>query len=410
MNTWARMVAPLLVLGLGTYVAWDFMRTAPQTRRVAVKSQPPLVTVEEVRASDRQAQMEVLGSVRADREVTLQPEVSGTVRYVHEALEPGGLVKAGEVLLRIDARNYRLAVNERRASVARSQADLDLELGQQRVAQKEWDMLQGSMSGEADERLALRQPQLENAKAALAAAEAALARAQLDLSRTVIRAPFDAFVQSEAVERGQLVGQGSVVATLVGTEAFWVQVSMPLEDMPQVLLPQKGASGSTAWIRQPGDTKGRTARPGEVVHLLGDLDPQGKMARLMIRVQDPLTPVGGTPLLIGSIVQVVVAGRMFTNIFEIPRLALRDGGAVWLVEEGKLKRVPVDVVWKGRETVFVLGELGEHFQLINSRLSTPVDGMAVRVEGAPPMSPENSLPSVDSSAGGGSASGTRGAL
>lgn len=384
MNSVARMVAPIAVLILGIGLAVFFVRTAPKPKRKVSKSLAPMVEVVELQPQTVKANIEALGTVIPAQQVQLQPEVSGSVRFVHPSLKPGGYIRKGEVLVRLDRRNYQLTVQEREASVSTRQANLEMEQGQQRVAQKEWDLLKPSTRGAADERLALRKPQLENAMASLKAAEALLERAKLDLSRTVITAPFDALVQTEAIDLGQVVGPNSTIATLVGTNTFWVQVSIPVLDMKRVHLPKDTQPGSSVKIYPDSSLIDTAYREGEVVRVLGDLDPNGKMARLIVQVDDPLNLEPGrkllsdVPLLIGTVAQVQIEGQSFDNVWVIPRRALHEDQKVWMVEGRQLAIRTVEVVWRGKKEVFVRAIPQVEPLLVVSRIAVPVDGMSVR--------------------------------
>ena len=387
MRTNPRIVAPLLALGalvVGVGLAVVFIVTKPKTERVAPTPLPPRVNVIDVPRGEHLAELSALGTLIPAEQVRLQPEVSGVVIDVHPRLVPGGVVDAGARLVRIDPRNYRIAVEQARAQVARAEVDLRLERGRARVAEKEWSLLEGSAGGEADRDLALRKPQLDNARAALASARSALRRAELDLSRTVLRAPFDAFVQEESVDEGQVVAPGNSVTTLVGTSAFWAQVSLPPKDLEFLVRPKPdGSGGSRARIIRRGPGDARLSREGRVVRVLGDLDPRGKMARVLVEIEDPLGLTSeAPPFLLGSVVEVRIEGRAIDEVYVVPRLALRGGDEVWTVEDGKLAIRPVEVVWRGKDRVFVRAELGRRSRVVTSRLATPVAGMEVRIEGA----------------------------
>lgn len=381
-----RYVAPMvasaaLLVGVGSAVA--FIATKPEPKRVAPPRSPPRVEVSSIPRETRAAEVEALGTLVPERQVRLQPEVSGVVRKVSPRLVPGGRVREGAVLVRIDARNYRIAVEQARAQVARAEVELRLEQGRQRVAKAEWALLGDDTGGEADEELALRKPQLDNAEAALASARSVLRRAELDLSRTILRAPFDGFVQAESVDEGQRIGPEAQVATLVGTRAFWVQVSLPPSALGYVQLPSDGEPGSRAMVRSAAPGR-EVEREGRVIRLLGDLDPKGKMARLLVEIRDPMAlgAEGAKPLLLGEVVEVRIEGRRLESVYVVPRLALREDRSVWTVRDGKLAIRHVDVVWRGKDRVFVRGDLGSVAQIVTSRIATPVDGMAVRVDGA----------------------------
>lgn len=381
MTNTARFVAPILVLVAGFGVAGLFIATGPRPERRAQKPLPPRVSVLEVTKGTQRANIDALGTVVPSRSVGLHPEVAGVVREVSKQMVVGARVAKGDLLLRLDARNYRLAVDERRSQVAKAEVEVQLEEGRQRVAAKEWKLLEGSTQGEADEALALRKPQVKNARAALSAARSALARSRLDLARTELRAPFDAFIQDEKVEVGQLVQPTTSLATLIGTEAFWVQVSLPLDRLAAVsVADETGRGGAEALIRQPLPGGAPIERTGRVIRQLYDLDPKGKMSRVVVEVPAPLETEGELPLLLGSVVEVRIEGKPVDDAYAIPRSALRSSDQLWLAKDDKLAIVPVEVVWRGKREVLVRGKLDPVINLITSRLSAAVPGASLRVE------------------------------
>ncbi|MEL6187279.1 MAG: HlyD family efflux transporter periplasmic adaptor subunit, partial [Myxococcota bacterium] len=250
-----------------------------------------------------------------------------------------------------------------------------------RVAKREWDLLESSTEGEADATLALRKPHLVKAQAELEAARSALERAQVDLGRTTLRAPFDAFVKEESVDLGQLVQPNASIMTLVGTAAFWVQVSLLLGDLGFLQLPAPdGTGGSRVRVRQSLGGGQNIDVEGRVLRVLGDLDPKGKMAQVLVQVDNPLDLDTTVPLLLGSVVSVRIEGEPLEDVYVLPRLALHEDGKVWLVEGGKLAIREVSVVHRALDEVFVRGGLGQDAVVITSRIPAPVPGMALRIE------------------------------
>lgn len=376
-----RFIFPLLTLGvlvlggLGTAI---LIATAPRAPKAAPESKPTAVRVATLRPEDRRAKVDVLGTVVAAEQVTVTPQVGGMIRSIHPRLSPGGVLPRGAELAQIDARDYRLAVEQQKAQVANAEYALQVEKGQQRVAKREWELLKKTTRGDADEALALRKPHLAKAEADLAAAEAQLSAARLDLSRTSLTAPFDALVISENLDVGQVVGTGASVASLVGTDAFWVRAAVPMVDVG-FLSDEEGATAVVSATHAFGPS---TRREGKVLRLLGDLDTTGKTARLLVEVKDPLALEEGTEgkLLLGSVVRVEVEGKTIENVLSVPRTAFREGGQLWIVRGDKLAIIDVEVAWRGRDEVFVRAEgLGSQVQVVTSRLGTPVDGMSVRI-------------------------------
>ena len=198
-------------------------------------------------------------------------------------------------------------------------------------------------------------------------------------------APFNAFVQMENVDKGQLVGPASQLATLVGTDRFWVQVSIPMDKLDYVKMPKGKEPGSSAKvIVQTG--RQRLERSGYVMRLLGDLDPVGRLARLLVVIDDPFelkkpeAERTKIPLLLGSYVRVEIDGVELSDVAEVPRRALQENDKVYVLDgEDTLRIKPVEIVWGADETVLVRGPLKDGERLVVSNMAAPVEGMKLRV-------------------------------
>ena len=381
-----RTLLPLVVIGAGAFGAWYFVKTKPKASQRPPQRMASLVEVRDIYPSTEQVQIEAMGTVLAAREVELKPRVQGEVIHISDALIPGGHVRRGDVLVRIDPRDYELAVEQARSMVAEAEYALTLEQGHQDIAKREWELLGADEdASDLDRELALRQPHLKKAKAALRAAEAMLARAELDLARTVITAPFNGVITGKNIEPGAQASSQTQLATLVGTDEYWVQVSIPVDQLAWVDVPfDEGGLGSGVIVRQylGGDTWARWQ--GHVIRLLSDLDPAGRMARLLVRVPDPLgltmSERDSPPLLIGAYVDVEVAGKVLAGTFAIDRSEVRDQSSLWFIDaDDQLEIRPIQPVFRERSRVFVTSGLAPGERLITSDLPAPVAGMPLRL-------------------------------
>ena len=180
------------------------------------------------------------------KQVPIQSQVAGRVVWQSESLVPGARVAADTPLVRVEATDYRLALTARTAEVDRARLNLEVERGRQTVAEREWTEFGG---GGSESELARRGPHVHLAEQTLRAAESAAQRARVELGRTTVRAPFNAVVVNEQVDVGQLVGPQAPLGSLVGTDRFWVQVSIPVDDLGVITLPDEdGFGGSEAAI------------------------------------------------------------------------------------------------------------------------------------------------------------------
>jgi multidrug efflux pump subunit AcrA (membrane-fusion protein) len=263
-------------------------------------------------------------------------------------------------------------------------------MGFQEVAQREWSLLNaGQPADPADEELALRKPHLAKARSDLAAARAELEQAKLNLSRTDIKVPFNALVKTKYVEIGSQVSTQDALAELVGTDEYWVRVSLPVDRLRWIRIPKKRSeTGAPATVHYRGHR-----RSGHVIRLLGDLEPQGRMARILISIKDPLGTGGQAPdqapLLIGEYVRVEIQGHRLPNVYRLPRTALRDNSTIWLVaSDGTLQIKSVDTVWRDEQSVLIDDQIDPGDRLVISDLAAPVDGMPVEVADSGPSTDE----------------------
>ena len=388
-----KILIPILILALGGAAAVFFHKTAPKVKRVRPPKQAQLVEVVSAHKADAAMTIACMGTVVPSREVVLKAEVEGRVEWVSETFVPGGLPAKGEDLLRLDSGEYEIEVEKNRGAVAKAQADVDLEGGQQKVARQEYEGLSEVARTETDNTdLILRKPNLRQVQASLDIAKADLEKALLDLERTTITAPFNGLVTEISVNVGSRVGTQDSLLTLVGTDEYWVEALVPLDRLGVIDLESSG--GAAAVVRS---LSGEGMWNGRALRLTGALTDTTRMATVLVSVADPLglkREVGGPPLLLGDYVNVEIQGRVLHDVMELPRGTLREGGVVWVLRDGALDARDVSVAWKEGNSVFVDAGLEEGDQVIVSDISSPVPGMALAVldreSGATPDSPANS--------------------
>lgn len=394
-GTFLNVLAALAILGCGIGIAVALIKNQPRAQRRPPDRQARLVEVTSVQRTNAQAVVRAMGTVGPSREVRLTPRISGQILEVSPRFIPGGRFAEGEPMLRLDPTDFEIALREREAEWARVRADLAMEQGQQSIARREFDLL-GEEIAEGDRGLVLRQPQLDKVKAAVAAAEAAVERARLDLARCTVTAPFNSVVRDRQVNLGMQVGTGTALATLAGTDAYWVEVLVSVSDLRWLSFPdESGDGGSPARLVNPHTRGPGQERRGRVLRLLSDLEAEGRMARVLVEVQDPLAvdsdPHAGPPLLLGEFVEVLIEGRPLPDVAAIDRAWVHDGNQVWLMNpHGQLEIRPVEILFRGHSYYLIRDGLGEGDRLITSDLPAAVEGMPVRTLDS---APEEARPS-----------------
>lgn len=386
MRTWAKIAIPILLILLASLCARVLIKTRPEANRKAPAERATLVEVRPLNAAPITLRIPAQGTVIPAQQIALKPEVNGRVIELSPALIPGGRLRAGQLIARLDDRDLKMTLAEREAQLARARLDLAMEKGRRDVARREWALInsdEASKNRAANNELALRVPHIASANAAVDAASAAVERARRDIERATLRAPFNAIIKDESLDLGQIISAQNAVATLVGTDRFLIQASVPLEALDALQLPDdEGRRGSPVEVFASNSDSART---GQVIRVLGDLDPVGRMARLLIAIDDPLNlrPANDDaerqpPLFLGDYVRVEILGMTYAKAFEVPRETLRAGKQLWLYKDERLEIRPIQPVWRGAKSVVVIDGLAEDELLITSPIATAIAGMKLR--------------------------------
>lgn len=382
-----RIALPLLIIAAGVLAARVLIITHPEPKKEVRESPGALVETVTVSRGERQVLVNGTGTVQARQQVEIIPQVSGRVVEISPSLVVGGFFRQGELLFRVEDADYRLAIDRAQAALAKSEFDLATVEGQSRVARQEWERLDLSGGKEPPTPLVLYEPQLKNAQASLLSARAALRQAEIDLERTAVLAPFAGMIRSESVDLGQLVRSGSPVVTLAGTDEAEIVVPLPLPELGWLQIPRPGAKepGSPATVQLT--TGGRTFEwHGRIVRSLGEVDPQGRMARVVVAIDDPYglkaQDAARQELAIGTFVQVVLHGETLPSVAVLPAAALRDGQQVWLMNDNILKFRQVEVVRRTREEIVIGAGLQDGERVVLTNVAGAAEGMKLRPIGA----------------------------
>jgi RND family efflux transporter MFP subunit len=381
---YAKRALPFLVVIVVAALATTYLMNAPShAKRGKPSREARLVEVVDVSPGKAALSIEAWGTVEPARQISLQSQVTGEIQQIAENFQPGAYADKGSLLLQIDRADYESTLRQRRADLTKAKADLALEVGKAAVAEQEFDLLSQETAPSPEQRsLMLREPQQATARATVASAEAVLAAAELDLKRTRVTAPFNALILERHADLGARVATGGNIATLVGTDTFWVELAVPAASLRWIDLPEEGESGSQVQLYQDQVWSPGYFRQGRVIRLRGDLDQKGRMARLLVEVSDPLAlkEKHQEPLLIGAFVRAEIKGRELEDILALERSWLRDADKVWVMDsENKLAIRQPQVVYRGVDKVYVRGDLQTEDRVVISDLSVAAEGMPLRL-------------------------------
>ena len=131
---------------------------------------------------------------------------------------------------------------------------------------------------------------------------------------------------------------------------------------------------------------------GWVERLLGDVTENGRMARVLVLVPDPLglKPSNGprSSLLLGEYVRVEILGPTLPQTIVLPRSSLREEERVWVYNaQGELEIRQVEVALRRRDSVLIQAGLADGDRVVTSSLPAALPGMRLQAVEAEPASP-----------------------
>jgi len=295
----------------------------------------------------------------------------------------GGFFKQGDTLFEIEDIDYRLALEQAESSKARAEYDLATIESRARIARTEWEQINSNAA--PPNPLVLYGPQLRSARAALSSASAGLEQARINLERTKIQAPFNARIKSENIDIGQYVRSGSSAAVLSGTDRAEIAVSLSIDELRWIDIPEYGErrNGASASVELDiGNTL--ITRNGNVVRSSGEVDAKTRMMQIIVEIDDPYglkdkQRPGYAALASGSFVNVQIKGKKLKDVFIIPRSVFHDNSTVWIMDkEEKLRIAKVDALKIERDRVIIGKGLNDGDMIIMTNVSGAAEGMKLR--------------------------------
>lgn len=382
-----QLIIFLCIIAFGVMLTVILIKFRKSAQKEEQEVLAPLVMVEQLKPKDIQMVISAYGTVSPRVEVDIVPEVSGKVVSINPELQKGGLIPAGEQMLRIDERDYKFAVQQAQALVADAQVRHDIEVAEADVARREWQALHPGT--EPNSPLVLRESQVRQAKAALESAKAQLATAQLRLDRTSLSLPFDALIISEKVDLGQYLMAGQPIAVAYGIDA--VEIELPLEDhelawfdifrSSGVLNGRETISRKTTAVVKADFAGAEHTWNGYVTRTTGQVDKMSRMISVVIEIPKPFERSNGRPpLLPGIFAEVQIQGKVLKSALAVPRDAIHESNKVWMVKDDRLYVKALDIVRADKDFAYARAGINQNANIVTSSLDTVMEGMEVRTQ------------------------------
>lgn len=373
-----RVIAPALILTFSVVIFIGLINNQPTLKTTVKEPVPVAVRALDIRLAPMQLRVSSEGNVQPSVETKLVAQVAGEVIELSSSLVAGGNFSKGDILLKLDPRDYEIALSRSQATLSRAQAE-------QRFATEEITRIRSLYGDELASIAELQSAErlLAVANAASDDAAAAVKRASVDLERTVFTAPFNGRVRAEDVDIGQFLSKGAMIATLYDTDRL--QVRLPLADAQLAYLDpsyaQTGISGEepanvVLTANYAGDMQSWSAK---LLRTEGDISTKSRFLHVIVAVTETLNS-NGVRLPVGLFVNAVIDGRTVDNLVSIPRSALRPDNSVMVIDDSdKLHFRDVSVFKLSDNDVLISEGLASGERISISPLQFVVEGMPVTV-------------------------------
>lgn len=382
MRKLTRFLAPIGVIMFFVVVMGLLSNNKPQPEKNEQEARLMSLAVDTVVQEEVNFKVFTQGEVRARTEVDLVPQVAGRIVKVSPAFAAGGAFEAGETLIQIDDRDYKLAVTRAKARVAQAQVVLERQLADAKIKAKQWR--EWVKDGSTPSDLALNKPQVAEAQANMAAAQADLEAAELDLARTKITLPYAGRVRQKSADLGQFVGAGTRLGRVFATDV--VEIQLPLTDtqmaeldLPIGFIAEKGKEPTVTLTATIAGLE-RTWE-GKIIRTHAAVD---QTTRLMYAVAEVTDPYGAAaelskmPLAVGLFVKAEIENINSTPALVMPRVALRGNDKVFIVnDEDKLETRTVRVLATDSKTLYIESGIQAGDRVVISGVQKVADGMKV---------------------------------
>lgn len=304
----------------------------------AVRSADVAVSVMTPVATPFRPSVRLNGVVQARTVTRIIPQVTGRVIKVSPAFRPGASVARGEVLFVIDPSDYELAIERTLAEIEAARSELT-RLEAEAAAERE--IWRGQFPDRKIPDLIARVPQIAASKARIRSGEAAREAAELALSRTTVRAPFDARILETELDVGQVVGTNAAVGSMFSIDSLEIVVPVSAEQR-RLIGPLDGQRVSVIMPTSSDDVI-----DGKLLRAAAALDERTRLGTLYVATENP------ERLTVGEFVTVEIEGQNTPDSYRLPASALTSRDRLWVVEDGRLAARNVDVLGREAEMAVV---------------------------------------------------------
>lgn len=317
----------------------------------ALAQRPPTtVEVARVEVAPAVERAELIGSLRAQEQVTIAAELAGRIAQIHA--EEGQPVAAGELLFTLDQALLRAELAEREATVALSLRNFE-------------------RAKEMSSKRLIAQSDFDQAASTLDVARASLQSTRVRLDKTELRAPFAGILGLRTVSTGEYVSAGQRLAALAQIDPIKLDVQVPERFLARLSVGQP--------VQAQIDALAAVVITGEVIAIDPVVDPISRTVAVRASFGNPdgaLKP--------GMFARVGIELARNDQALWIPEQALLPGvqdTIVYRVIDGRAVATPVSTGLREPGKVQITAGLSAADRVISAGQIKIGDGAEVKAAG-----------------------------
>lgn len=366
-----KVLLPVVILFLAALAAYLLIESKPAVAKKDSEEKLRKVTVMPIKLESVNFPISSQGNVLPAKQIRYLSEISGRIIKTSDNWQDGAYFRQGEIMLIVEDYAYQSQLAKAKAAQEQAKTTLTQEIANAHVAKKTLEASERKHDNEAARSLALREPQQEAAKAQLLSAQADVEAASIMLEKTYVRAPFDGIINNKAVDIGQVVGSGQLIADFYGVEKAEIRVPLTLAQQAYLDLPPLAQKADIAV-----DVVYKTAGvehhfDGRLVRTSAVLDEATRVLHGIIEVDDPynLSQGKNAVLPLGAFVEVNISSKEQTNIIRLPSRLLRPGNRLWVADaDDRLRQREVQILPSRDKEIYVYQGLQEGDRIIVSSI------------------------------------------
>jgi RND family efflux transporter MFP subunit len=411
------LILPPIAVGLLVLL----LMSAGKQQPVQAERGEPKRTVRVVEAPlvDLVPMAEGYGQVQPARTWIAVSQVAGRVTSIHPRLRDGEILPRGTELVRLDPKDYELALAQAQAELTElnareenTRASLDIERRNLKLAKKELERIRQlvkkgtasqSAADETERAMLAYRASVQNLENTLALVpsqrsvlEARLALAERDLEHTVICAPYDMRVANLKVEADQYVPVGQNLFEGDAVDRVEIKAQFAMSSLRRLFIGRQDVEIDIQRISEEFaeliavepvvrlDLGNHVAEwQAEFVRFSDTVDPQTRTMGVIVAVDQPfdkVIPGYRPPLSKGMFVNVILSGKQSMRRVLVPRSAVRSSHIFIADENNRLRRRAVEVLFSQGDISVITDGVEPGERVVVSDLVPAVDGMLLQVQ------------------------------